>query len=254
MWIRLKRCTCLWICCVPDMFTMISVLPSEHSPQPRIEKKLLMFSIMRSPKKNHLRWSLEDLAGFKRAKWDKNRGCAKPPNQQKLFSHILSYGTLPYVAHQMWTWDLEAVRPCRFSNIRKESWTLNCRPFVAKTHDVVFFQLFRFVVTLRASSDFIYIFTVEGLFDVMGGKRKYFVRVRKLKWRTDRSTRPVMFHISILAPLSTGAVLWWSNNSSFLRFALGTHGMIGTSATTVDYSEIPRPKHLGCMKFPKMVA
>lgn len=164
------------------MFTMISVLPSEHSPQPRIEKKLLMFSIMRSPKKIHLRWSLEDLAGFKRAKWDKNRGCAKPPNQQKLFSHILSYGTLPYVAHQMWTWGLEVVRPCRVSNIRKESWTLNCRPFVEKTHGVVFFS------TVSVCNDFegfkwfyiyIYIFTVERIFEVMGGKRKCFVRVRK---------------------------------------------------------------------------
>lgn len=237
-WIRLKRCTCLWMCSDPDMFTVIFVLPSEHSPQPPYSKKLLVFSIMRSPPKKFTSIKV----------WNKKRGFAKPPNQQKLFSHILSYGTLPYVAHQMWTWGLEVVRPCRFSNIRKESWTLNCRPFVEKTHDVVFFS------TVSVCNDFegfkwfyinIYIYVQLKGFLMSWVENENILS----EWENKNEGR-------IKVP-----TLWcfifqfWHRCQLALRCGDPKtrhsqvcpcwHGMIGTSATTtVDYSEIPRPTTL----------
>lgn len=213
-WIRLKRCTCLWMCSDPDMFTVIFVLPSEHSPQPPYSKKLLVFSIMRSPPKKFTSIKV----------WNKKRGFAKPPNQQKLFSHILSYGTLPYVAHQMWTWGLEVVRPCRFSNIRKESWTLNCRPFVEKTHDVVFFS------TVSVCNDFegfkwfyinIYIYMYSWRdFWCHGWKTKIFCPSEKIKMKDGSKYQPCD-----VSYFSFGTVVNWRcavviQKLVILRFAL----------------------------------
>lgn len=206
---------------------------------------------MRSPPKIHLRWSLEDLAGFKRAQWDKNRGFAKPPNQQKLFSHTLSYGTLPYVAHQMWTWGLEVVRPCRFSNIRKESWTLNCRPFVEKTHNVVFFSTVSvcndfegfkwFFICLQLKGFLMSWVENENILSEWENKNEGRIEVPTLWcfifqcWHCCQLAccgDPTTRHVSGL-PLLT----WYDWNVSHYCWLFRN----------------PKTNHLGCMKFPKMV-